>query len=269
MTAAMRMLTMAEQVDLAPHNPYSLVLQTPVIVHAPPMIRVMLRLAALEGVGALLTAPIGGRRRTEGRIHEVSSGVLLTVESWRTAEALRSADEWPALAVPVLALLAADHPHDLEKLIVEFAEEAPPAGFVIDVGDAPPEMAAALVSGARAATPLPILAALRAVPGAIEQALAAQEAGAEALLLLYGPEGAIYSAGSLHHGLLDGPAAEPMLLNLCAALCGLLPELPVISLAASREGAAALLAAGARAILLRAGLWRDPTLAAQIASSSR
>lgn len=269
-------------IDLAPNNPYSLEIATPLVAAAGSLgygveLARQLGLAkadGLHGLGALITrtTTLGPRRaRPLPALSETPAGLIWSGAAQNPG--LRSVRErfapaWAGWELPVILSLAAVDAEELALALGELELIEGVRGVELPLwpyGTLAPEQAARLVATARAATPLPLIVKL---PGAcaeiaaLAQAVAA--AGADALSLI---DGLPATAPDGTAGTLCGPALRPIALRAVAAVCAAV-ELPVIGGGGVLDAAdaRALLAAGATAVALGTALLNDMRAGARIAA---
>jgi dihydroorotate dehydrogenase (NAD+) catalytic subunit len=270
-------------IDLAPNNPYSLELATPLVaaagsvgygVEAARQLGLAQRGGA-HGLGAIVTrttAPRGRRSRPLPALHETPAGVVYT--GLGHAPGLRAvlerhADTWATWDVPVILSVVAEGADALVAALsdLEFVEGVRGVELPLgQLGVAEPAAAARLIAAARAATALPLIARLPGhaadLPGL---ARAAAEAGADAVSLI---DGLPATAPNGQEGLLCGPALRPLALRAVAAVCAAV-AVPVVGGGGVGEpaDARALLDAGATAVALGTALVNDLRAAARIAAA--
>jgi dihydroorotate dehydrogenase (NAD+) catalytic subunit len=268
-------------IDLAPNNPYSLELATPLLVAAGCLgygVEVARQLGfaqqgAAHGLGALVTRTTTPRRRRAARLpalHETPAGLIYTGleqnPGLRTVRE-RFAPLWAAWALPVILSVAAEEAAELADALSELdlvegiAAVELPLGLL---GILTPAAATPLVAAARAATPLPLIVRLPGhAPQLPELALAAEAAGADAVSLIDG----LPAARPGGEGLLCGPALRPLALRAVAAVCAAV-RVPVVGGGGVWDvaDARALRDAGAAAVALGSALLIDLRAAARIAA---
>lgn len=231
--------------------------------------------AWLRGVGAIVThtlTPEPRGRRAYPLIREAASGLLYASGLPNRGFARELADgatAWAALGLPVVVSLAADSPRTLAGMAAELDAASCAAAVELPVE---PSAGADLAGIARQiaavtdVTALPVLVKLSPVPNPLAVAGAAFAAGADAVCLAQGwPASAL--DGATDETLLAGPAIAPLTLRLLAELARE-ERSPLIGCGGidSARAAKAYLAAGACAVQIGSALFRDPTLAAQIAA---
>lgn len=270
-------------IDLAPNNPYSLELATPVLAAAGCLgygveVARQLGLAqrdATHGLGALVTRTTTARaRRGRPALAETPAGLLyLGGEQNPGMRAVRQrfAPAWASWELKVIVSVAADSPEALAELLADLDMVEGVAGVELPLaahGALRPADAAPLVRAARAATPLPLIVKLPgAAPDLPELARAAADAGADALALIDGLPGAAPGPAGLTHGLLCGPALRPVALRAVAEVAAAV-SLPLVGIGgvAGPADARALRDAGATAVALGSTLLSDLRAAARVAA---
>ncbi|OAN47107.1 dihydroorotate dehydrogenase [Chloroflexus islandicus] len=264
-------------IDLAPHNPHTLTIATPVIAAAGSLGDVVsvarwLGLAQPEadhGLGAIIcpTVTIAGRRG-QPQVVATPAGVLyhhggasLGVKQVRD----RLAPRWASYHVPVLISIAGA---DAVAVAAELTDVPGIAGFELALPALTASEAAQRVTAVRRATLLPLLVRLPGeLPDPVAVAQASIAAGADAIALIGGLPACMPQAdGSLVYGRLGGPAIFPIALRLVAAVAAAVAA-PVIGMGgvATPEHARAMLNAGARAVALASALMADLRRAKAIA----
>jgi len=268
-------------IDLAPHNPYGLALQRPVLTAAGCFGYGVeyARLADIAGIGAIVTrsTTLHGRRVAwPPRLIETPAG-LLVVGAWPDPGLARVIDRytpvWAGWDTPVLLSVVGGTTEDYAAFAAALESVEGIAGLELNLaGHA--DVAARVVAAARAATQLPLLAKLPYLEGD-RQALAAlarssADAGADAIVASGSPRGLAIDPQSGKHieGGLSGPALRPLALALVADLAAAV-SVPVIGCGgiASLEDARQFLAAGAAAVQIGAALLADPGAAARIGAA--
>lgn len=270
-------------IDLAPNNPYTLELASPVLAAAGSLgygVEVARQLGlgqrgAAHGLGAIVTRTTTARpRRGHGAIVETPAGLLYR-GAWPNpgvrAVRERFAPAWAAWGLPVILSVAADGADELAELLADLEMVEGVAGVELPLaahGALTPAAAAPLVRAARAATPLPLVVKLPGhAPHPAELARAAADAGADALALVDGLPGAAPAPAGLAHGLLCGPALRPLALRAVADVAAAVAA-PIIGIGgvSTPADARALLDAGAVAVGLGAALLIDLWAAARVAA---
>ncbi|WP_298821298.1 dihydroorotate dehydrogenase [Chloroflexus sp.] len=267
--------------DLAPHNPHTLTIATPVIAAAGSLGDVvgvarwlgLAQSASDHGLGAIIsqTVTVAGKRgqpqflpTPAGALYH-HGGASLGLKQVRE----RLVSRWATYRVPVLVSIAgADAPIVAETL----ADTAGIAGFELALPALNAHEAARQVAAVRRATLLPLIVRLPGeLPDPIAVAQASLNAGADAIALIGGLPACMPQAdGGFVYGRLGGPAIFPFALRLVAAVAAAV-DAPVIGMGgvATPEHARAMLAAGARAVALASALVADLRRAKIIADSLR
>lgn len=270
-------------IDLAPQNPYSLELATPVLAAAGSLgygveVARPLGLAgrgAAHGLGAIITRTTTLRaRRGHPALLETPAGLLYLGSEqnpgMRTVRE-RFAPAWATWELPVIVSVAADGRDELAELLADLDMVEGVRGVELPLaahGALTPAEAMPLVRAARLATPLPLIVKLPGhAPDLPELARAAVEAGADALALIDGLPGAAPGPSGLEHGLLCGPALRPLALRAVAAVAAAVAA-PLIGIGGitGPADARAMLDAGATAVGLGSALLRDLRAAALVAA---
>lgn len=270
-------------VDLAPNNPYSLELATPVLAAAGSLgygveVARQLGLAqrgAPHGLGAIVTRTTTARaRRGRPSLGETPAGLLYAgAEQNPGMRAVREryAPAWASWETRVIVSVAAEGPEALADLVATLDMVEGVAGVELPLGAhgaLTPQAATPLVKAVRAATPLPLVVKLPGhAPDLVALALAAVAAGADAVALIDGLPGAAPGPAGLLVGTLCGPALRPIALRAVAAVAAAVAA-PIIGIGGvSGPGdARALLDAGATAVGLGAALIGDLRAAARVAA---
>lgn len=268
-------------IDLAPGNPYSLEIQTPLVAAAGCLgygveAARPLGLAqpgAAHGLGALVTrttTPRARRARALPALHDAPAGLIYSgVEQNPGLRAVRErfAPAWAAWGLPVIVSVAAANSDELADALsdLDMVEGIRAIELPLGMLDAlTPATAAPLIAAARAATPLPLLARLPGqAPELAALALAAEGAGADCVSLIDGMPAATPGGD----GLLCGPALRPLALRAVAAVCAAV-SIPVIGGGGvgTAADARALLDAGATAVAIGSALLADLRCASRIAA---
>jgi dihydroorotate dehydrogenase (NAD+) catalytic subunit len=266
-------------IDLAPKNPYSLEITTPVVAAAGCLgygVEVARQLGLAQrggghGLGALVTRTTTPRpRRARAGLHETPAGLVYTGggNPGLRAALERFAPAWAGWETPVILSVAADGAEELAAAVADLDMVEGVRGVELPLaphGALAPEPAARLVAAVRATTPLPLVVRLPGhAPDPAALARAVADAGADAVSLIDGlpartPDG--------REGLLCGPALRPVALRAVAAVCAAV-DLPVIGGGGVWEpaDARALLDAGAVAVAVGSALVTDLRAAARIAA---
>ncbi len=251
--------------DLAPHNPYSLPLRWPCVARAGLRGAGIERLAATDGVGAIVSDVLWPTAQPAAAWHETPAGLLWPAGGRSLGQARRDLARWAELKRPVIVAIHAESGQQVRALLAELDPESHQA-LLLDltlVGGA--SAAAELVAAARRDWRKPLLAEI-ALDGPPLPALIAALGGVDALVLGRGSRAV--AGPSLAEGRIVGPAAHPLLLAGVRTLAGLTDK-PLLAGAATSAEAQAMRTAGAAAVLLDVGLWHNPELAAQIARQLR
>jgi dihydroorotate dehydrogenase (NAD+) catalytic subunit len=264
--------------DLAPNNPYGLVLKRPVLAAAGCFGYGVeyARMVDIAGMGAIVTrgTTLHGRRVTRPpRLIETPAG-LLAAGAWPDPGLARAIERyapiWAGWDTPVLLSIAGETPAEYAAFASSLEGIEGIAGLELNLATQA-GTAARVVAGARAATQLPLLAKLPYPEGA-RQDLAAlarslADAGADALVALGSPRGMAIDpiSGERIEGWLSGPALRPLALALTADVAAAV-SIPVIGCGgiATAEDARQFLAAGAAAVQIGAALLADPSAAVRI-----
>jgi dihydroorotate dehydrogenase (NAD+) catalytic subunit len=264
-------------IDLAPHNPYGLTLQHPVLTAAGCFGYGVeyARMVDVGGIGAIVTRSTTLHSRRVSRapqLLETPAG-LLAVGAWPNPGLARVIEQyaptWASWDTPVLLHVAGTTAEEFAAFAAALEGTEGIAGLELHLaghGDA-----ARMVAAARAATQLPLLAKLP-FPEGDRQALAGlarsvAEAGADAIVAIGSPRGMAIDpqSGERVEGWLSGPMLRPIALALVADLAAAV-DIPLIGCGgiASVEDARQFLAAGAQAVQVGAALLADPGVAARI-----
>lgn len=268
-------------IDLAPHNPYGLMLRLPVLTAAGCFGYGVeyARLADIVGIGAIVTRSTTLHSRWVARppqLIETPAG-LLAVGAWpnpglaRVIE--RHAPIWASWDTPVLLSVAGTTADEFAAFAAALEGIEGIAGLELNLtGHA--DTAARVVAATRAATQLPLLAKLPYLEGnrqaLAELARSVADAGADAIVAVGSPRGMAIDpqSGERVEGWLSGPALRPLALALVADLAAAV-SVPLIGCGgiASVEDARQFLAAGALAVQVGAALLADPGAAARIGAA--
>lgn len=246
-------------IDLAPNNPYSLVLPS-VVIPAPGC-------AAREFTGGELgafvtrTATLHTRRGPAPRFAGVPAGLVITELPAVGIRTLLKEEsrQWERSTLPVLVSLQGET-FELEEMAETLENVESVSGLLIEAED---DIVAA-TTAVRRATPRPIMALLRHSPDIATLAARTVAAGADALVVAAPPRAA-GGEGTLM-GYLLGPAAFPLTLQALLDVRSVV-EAPIIAFGgiASVEFALTALGAGATVIMIDAARWGRPFMAAHIA----
>jgi dihydroorotate dehydrogenase (NAD+) catalytic subunit len=281
-------------VELAPHNPYTLIISSPVIAAAGSLGDVvevarwlgLQRADADHGLGAIIcsTVTLNGRRgqpqliATPAGMLYHHGGFSLSVRQVREQLAPR----WATYQVPVLVSLAGA---DAAAVAAELSEVPGVAGFELALPstsalEAEQQVVRATsaleaeqqVVRVRRATLLPLIVRL---PGELTDPVAVAQAcvtaGADAIALIGGlPACMPNPEGRLIDGRLGGPAIFPVALRMVARVAAAV-QLPVIGMGgvATVAHAQAMVQAGARAVALASALVSDLRCGRMLAESLR
>jgi len=271
----------ARMIELAPHNPYTLTISSPVIAAAGSLGDVvgiarwlgLQRADADHGLGAIVSSTVtrSGRRR-QPQLIATPAGVLyhhggfsLGVQQVREQLAPR----WATYHVPVLVSLAGT---DTATVAAELSEVPGVAGFELALPATSALEAEQQVARVRRVTLLPLIVRL---PGELNDPVAVAQAcvtaGADAIALIGGlPACMPHPEGGLIYGRLGGPAIFPVALRMVASVAAAV-QLPVIGMGgvATEAHAQAMVQAGARAVALASALVSDLRRGRVIAESLR
>ncbi|NTU84837.1 MAG: dihydroorotate dehydrogenase, partial [Chloroflexales bacterium] len=189
-------------IDLAPSNPYSLEIATPVLAAAGSLgygVEVARQLGlgqrgVAHGLGAIITRTTTARaRRGRPTLVETPAGLLyLGGEQNPGMRAVREryAPVWAGWELPVIVSVAAEGAEELSRLVADLDMIEGVRGVELPLAphDAlTPAAAAPLVGAARAATPLPLIVKLPGhAPDLPDLARAVVAAGADAIALIAG-----------------------------------------------------------------------------------
>lgn len=268
-------------VELAPHNPYTLIISSPVIAAAGSLGNVvevarwlgLQRADADHGLGAIIcsTVTLNGRRgqpqliATPAGMLYHHGGFSLSVRQVREQLAPR----WATYQVPVLVSLAGA---DAAAVAAELSEVPGVAGFELALPSTSALEAEQQVARVRRATLLPLIVRL---PGELTDPVAVAQAcvtaGADAIALIGGlPACMPNPEGRLIDGRLGGPAIFPVALRMVARVAAAV-QLPVIGMGgvATVAHAQAMVQAGARAVALASALVSDLRCGRMLAESLR
>ncbi len=270
-------------IDLAPNNPYTLELATPLVAAAGSLgygveVARQLRLgqrAAGHGLGALITRTTtarGRRARPGPTLIETPAGLLYTGSEqnpgMRTVRE-RFAPIWAGWELPVIVSVAGHDAAELAAILADLDMLEGVRGIELPLAAhdaATPELAARLVAAARAATPLPLIVKLPAHHTDLAVlAAVAVASGADALSLIDGVPAAAPRGDARAEGLLCGPALRPLALHAVARVAAAV-TVPVIGGGGVMRAAdaRALLDAGATAVALGSALLADLRAPARI-----
>ena len=251
---------MRASVDLAPHNPYTLTLPSPVLVAPGCHVRGI----DYAGVGGTTTrtATLHTRHGPIPRFVPAPAGLVVSdVPTVGIRTLLKDeARRWQRAPLPVLVSLRGS-PDELAAMVAQLESVESVAGLLLSAEE---DMAAAMVA-ARRETPRPLLALLDHRAELRAQAQAAAKAGVDALVVAAPPPAAAGVEESVE-GYLLGPAVFPMMLRAVVEVRSAV-EIPIVALGGIATGAFALAAlrAGATAVMVDAARWGDPFAPTRIA----
>ena len=247
----------AAVLDLAPGNPYSLLVRSPIL----PAPGCHIRGADTEWLGASVTrtATLHTRRGPAPRFAPTPAGLVLSdipTIGFRTL-LKEEGRRWDRSSVPVVVSLAGSAA-ELGDMAATLESIEAVAGLLLQA-EADPVAAAAAV---RAQTPRPILVVLDYAPDLVRVAAAVVAAGADTLVVAAPPRG--IGGDPPVAGYLLGPAVFPLTLRLLADVAG--TGVPCIALGgiATPALAQAALLAGAAAVMIDAPRWGDLRLPSRI-----
>lgn len=276
-------------IDLAPNNPYTLIIASPLIAAAGSLgygVEVARHLGfaaqpAKHGLGALVTRTTSLRpRRARPLPTIVATPAGLVCTGWEHNPGLRSVRErfapaWAAWELPVVVSIAGESSAETAEAASELEGVEGIRGIELPLaahGAHTTDAVARLVAAVRRATMLPLIVKLPSHAADLPAlARAAVEHGADSLALVDGLYAAMPQAdGRIGHGRLCGPAIHPIALALVAAVCAAV-KVPVIGIGgvATVADARAMLTAGATAVGIGAAMLADLRSAARIADSLR
>ncbi len=247
-----------DTIDLAPGNPYSLVLHSPVMTAPGCAVRDLL----FSHIGALVTRT--GTRHTRHeqapRFVPTPAGLIVTAFPTVSIRTLIKEDarQWERSTIPVIVSLQGD-PDELAEMAGMLENVESISGLLI----VPEVRAATATATVRRVTPRPVLVVLEPsnLQSTAQQTVAA---GADAVVV----PAPIQAAGGadLLEGYLRGPAALPLTLRALREARAVV-EVPLVALGgiATVEHARHALAAGATALMIDAARWGDPHAPAVIA----
>ncbi len=277
-------------IDLAPHNPNGLSLQTPVLAASGSMgygVEYVRRKSGgradpampelFQGLGALVTRtttlhPQRGNQLP--RIIETTAGILYTGEAHNPGlrhVLRRYAPAWSAWDLPVIMSVAGEDAQTCAEIGLQLEGVAGVAGIELNLaacGLLVSTTAASAIAAVRAVTLLPLLVKLPPeAPDIVALARACGDAGADALALVSGIPGMVVDpdTGTQITGRLCGPAIRPLALSAVAAVVQAV-TIPVIGIGgiASSSDAHQYLAVGAQAVGIGAALLTDPRIAGRV-----
>lgn len=246
-------------VDLAPGNPYSLVLDSPVLMAPGCAVRDL----PLERLGALVTRIVTRHTRHEPlpRFAPTPAGLVITGFPTISIRTLLKEDtrQWERARLPVIVCLQGEG-QELAEMTAMLENVESISAFLL----MPEQHGVAATTAARQATQRPLLVMLEA--GADLQALAQQTVAAGADALVVGAPVQATGGAELLDGWLLGPAAFPLTLRAVSVVRAAI-EVPLIALGGitTVEHARQALAAGAVALMIDAARWGDPQAPALLA----
>ena len=248
-------------IDLAPANPYSLVLAAPVLLAPGCGIREID--ASLLGAIVTRTATLHTPRDAPPRFAPTPAGLVfshLPAVSLRTL-LKEEGRRWERATLPVIVSLEGAA-GELEELAAVLETIETVSGLIVSTGD---DQAAA-VAAVRAQTLRPILAMLEHGP-VLNDVAAVVAAGADALIVAAPPR-AVATSDPLVDGYLLGPAVFPLTLRALREI-STTTDAPRIALGGivSPEFARAAIDAGAAAVMVDAPRWGDIEAATRIATT--
>lgn len=271
-------------IDLAPQNPFSLTISSPLIAAAGSLgygVEYARQLGlgtrpASHGIGAIVTRTTtlhARRARPLPAIYETPAGILSAgMEHNPGLRVLRErfAPVWASWDLPIIVSVAGADAAETAALAGELegiegvsAIELPLAAH----NALEPDAAKRLVAALRRATLLPLIVKLPGhAPDIVSLARAAIEAGADTLALIDSlPAMTPASDGSLRNGRLSGPAIFPLALRLLSEVRASV-ETPIIAIGGVQGPieARSMLAAGASAVGLDTALLSDLRTPARI-----
>jgi len=227
--------------------------------------------AALESFGAFVTNPITPRARRASqppRLLSFPGGVLLHTghpNPGLNAAIKRYADPWARAPLPIIVHLLSSKPEELRKAVLRI--ENLDNMLAIEIGieaDASLDLIKDLIHAAQGELPLIVQVPLHRALGIVEELAPAGAAGISLGAVrgaLPGPDGKLVS------GRLYGSALFPQALETVRELSR--ARLPVIAVGgiSTRAQGEAMLAAGALAVQIDVGLWKDAKKAISPAKS--
>ena len=251
-------------IDLAPTNPYSLPVGSPVLV-APGCVVRDLDTAKL---GALVTrtATLHTRRGPIPQAAAAPAGIVVSLIPTVGIRTLLKEESrrWERSPLPIVVSLQGDAV-ELGEMAALLDNVEGVAGLLVyaeaSTGDS--------VARVRRATQLPILAMLSHGSNLVSNASDSVAAGADALVVAAAPRAGSASDPAIN-GFLLGPATLPLMLGALGEVRAAV-RAPLIAFGgiATVEHAAAALAQGASAIMVEAARWGDPHAPARIAQGLR
>ncbi len=258
------MSDMAAAIDLAPSNPYGLIVSSPVIV-APGC-----AVGAVERarVGAIVTrtATRHTRHGPAPRFAATPAGMVVSELPSVSIRTLMKEEtrRWERLSPPILVSLQGDE-DELGEMARMLDEVESIAGLVL-IADGPVAVAMRAV---RRQTHRPVLASLPLDADIGATAAEVVAAGADGLIVTQPPRG-VGGSGEPVSGHLLGPAAFPLTYRCILEARGAV-TVPIIAWGgiATVELARTLLDAGANAVMVDAARWGDPEAPMRLADGLR
>ncbi|GAB4109605.1 MAG: dihydroorotate dehydrogenase [Roseiflexaceae bacterium] len=276
------------EIDLAPRNPYSLILSNPVMIAAGCLGYGIeqLRIASIDpqqrrAVGALVTPTVALHgRRAPARLLEVAGGVISTGE-WpgRGLEYIfdRCAAVWDSWAFPVILSIAGRSRQDAVIIARQIEGVAGIAAIELNLSEIEGGVAAisGMIAAIRQATFLPILVKIP-LPEAtlLRQIPAMAQAGADALVACAPPKvlAGAQASGNPTAGYLCGPGWQPLARYALQQVLEVAQPLglPVVASGGitTITDLRAALAMGAHAAQIGSALLAEPGLAASLAQQA-
>jgi dihydroorotate dehydrogenase (NAD+) catalytic subunit len=249
-------------IDLAPANPYSLLVQSPVLLAPGCSLREFQ--TDLVGGIATRTATLHTRRGAPPRAVATPAGMVISELPTIGIRTLLNEEgrRWERSSVPVLVSLQGDATECAEMAAMLENVEGVAALLLTpeaDIGQ--------VVSLTRRETPRPLLVFLPSGSDLRAAAASAAASGADVLVVAAPPRTAAVANDPVE-GFLLGPAAYPLTLQALLDLRSML-EIPVVAFGgiATEDIARACLQAGAVAVMIDAAIWGDPAAAGRIARS--
>lgn len=243
-------------IELAPHNPYGLALQSPVIVA--PGCALSLRELDPAAIGAVVTRRAVMRTLSESRNRWNTTPAGLVFERLPTVKlrALLETDakRWARAPVPILLCLSGSA-DELGEMTARLDLIESLAGLMLEVQA---DQAAISVSAVRDQTALPLLVIVPA--GNTSVAAACVDAGADALVVQSYPRAAAVVDDEVFDGVLVGPALMPSTLLALRAIAAEV-TVPLVAFGGIADSyiARQCMAAGASAVMVDGALHGDPS----------
>lgn len=246
-------------IDLAPGNPYSLVLDSPILMAPGCAVRDL----ALERLGALVTRIVTRHTRRDPAPRFAATPAGLVISAFPTVSIRtvlkEDARHWQRSHLPVIVCLQGD-PEDLSEMTAMLENVESVSAILL----MPEQRSVAATAAARQVTQRPLLVMLEL--GADLETLAPQivVAGADALVV-GAPLQATGGADPLD-GWLLGPTGLPLMLRAVRSVRSVV-DVPLIALGgiATVEHARQAMTAGATALMVDAARWGDPQAPALLA----